>query len=178
MASHIKALSAIDALSRRDRNQGRLGHSVRRRRVRYSESPFRPLCPRVSFWTRRRTSSRRWLASRITCNRSATWRAFGSTLSSAVRYGPDMSNTAQRIPASHSAGRDRNQEAALSAVLLGTMSINCRPPSTTAVHQNLVRHRPCRQNNVTSTPLPQLGPRLSDQCRLPAVLCPSGRPRC
>ena len=39
-----------------------------------------------------------------------------------------MSNTAQRIPARHSGGWDRNQEAALSAVLPGTMSISWWPP--------------------------------------------------
>ena len=32
------------------------------RRIRYSGSSLRPRCPRVSFWVRRRTSSRRWLA--------------------------------------------------------------------------------------------------------------------
>ena len=64
-----------------------------------------------------------------------------------------MSNTAQRIPSRHSEGWDRNQEAALSAVLPGTMSINWRPPtSTTEVHHCLVRHLPCRQNNASSTP--------------------------
>ena len=55
-----------------------------------------------------------------------------------------MSNTAQRIPSSYSGGWDRNQEAALSAVLPGTMSFNWRPPtSTTEVHHILVRQRPC-----------------------------------
>ena len=64
-----------------------------------------------------------------------------------------MSSTAQRIPSRHSEGCDRNHEAALSAVLPGTMSISWRPPtSTTEVHQTLVRHWPFRQNNVSSTP--------------------------
>ena len=68
-------------------------------------------------------------------------------------YEPDMSNTAQRIPPSQSAGCDRNQAAALSAVLPGTMSISWWPPtSTTEVHHCLVRQRPRRQNNVSSTP--------------------------
>ena len=64
-----------------------------------------------------------------------------------------MSNTAQRIPSSHSGGWDRNHEAALSAVLPGTMSISWWPPtSTTEVHHCLVRHRPFRQNSVSSMP--------------------------
>ncbi len=89
-----------------------------------------------------------------------------------------MSNTAQRIPSSHSGGWDRNHEAALSAVLPPTMSISWRPPtSTTEVHHCLVRHRPFRQNNA-SCRCPQLRPRLSDRCRPPGGLRPSGRPRC
>ncbi len=64
-----------------------------------------------------------------------------------------MSNTAQRIPSRHSAGCDRNHEAALSAVLPGTISISWRPPtSTTEVHHCFVRQRPFRQNSVSSTP--------------------------
>ena len=51
------------------------------------------------------------------------------------------------------------------------------PTSTTEVHQTLVRHLPFRQNNA-SCRCPQLRPRLSDRCRPPGGLRPSGRPRC
>ena len=121
--------------------------AVRSRRIRYSGSSLRPLRPRVSFWVRRRRSSSRWLAKRMTWKGSATCTAFGNTLSYAFRYEPDMSSTAQRIPPSQSAGCDRNQAAALSAVLPATMSISWWPPtSTTEVHHCLVRHLPRRQN--------------------------------
>ena len=64
-----------------------------------------------------------------------------------------MSSTAHRISLRHSVGWLRNQEAALSAVLPGTMSNNWRlPTSTTDVHHCLVLHLPSLQNRVSSTP--------------------------
>ena len=52
---------------------------VRRRRAPYRGSPLQPLGPRVSFWTRLRTSSSRWLVKRVTWDGSATCRACGRT---------------------------------------------------------------------------------------------------
>ena len=70
-----------------------------------------------------------------------------------------MSNTAHRIPSRHSSGCDRNHPAALSAVLPGTMSNSCRPPtSTTEVRHCFFRQRPFRQNNVSSTPTASTAP--------------------
>ena len=54
-------------------------------RARYSGSCLWPRCPRVWFWTRRRTSSRASLANRTTWKGSATCFASGSAALNAAR---------------------------------------------------------------------------------------------
>ena len=89
--------------------------AVRSRRIRQRVIRVeRPRCPRVSFWVRRRTSSRRWLARRIV-DGSATCTACGNTLS----YAFLMANrTCPPPPSGYPEANppvvDRNQAAALS----------------------------------------------------------------